>query len=615
MDTLEAFFPFRDFLGPLKLAVTPWFVSLILFGFVACSARLYLRLAALRQRVMEFSGNTTDQPHEGKDFLHKAWSDYQQTFFLSEDGLKKTISDAEEYFGTKTLLGKQVNLRFWTALPGLFLGLGILGTFLGLTLGIEGFDSSDSDTIQKSIDGLLGGMSTAFLTSLYGMTVSLLFNFFEKEQFKRTSDAIHDLCLTLNKEYRLSQADALRSEDSRRWRVLKAMLVDGTDDGEVLPSHVLRDLLGNANEQTKALKSFPTDLGDAVWQLLRLLLVDKDDGTDILPSHVLRDLLGNANEQTRALKSFSTDLADGIMISTQTIEMMGDQVGKSIGTNLENAIIPAIVSLTDAVEELRNEKQESSGEFIARIVDDLGETVTEALEQVNTTFTANTVKQMEDLASAVSAAGASFSTVPALIEESMQNVRDGMEARTHAFLEASKTAIEHLGGIVEQYTATAEKTETMFLAFNQTIANLEDASGKVGAGVTTLSAHMKVLQDSSAALERVTSSLEEHVDEFGEKQRDSLDAFGQSLRQAEQMVRTNAEHIKEIEAGLASVFGQIQDGLTSYRDTTKESINEYLSTLARESSTSIRSLAGCLEELRDTLEDFDFSQSNGRDSQ
>lgn len=41
-------------------------------------------------------------------------------------------------------------------------GLGLLGTFLGLTLGISDFDSSNTNRINESIQGLLDGMDTAF---------------------------------------------------------------------------------------------------------------------------------------------------------------------------------------------------------------------------------------------------------------------------------------------------------------------------------------------------------------------------------------------------------------------------------------------------------------------
>lgn|GEM_PF-3051030 len=606
MDILEAFFPFRDFFGPLKLAVTPFFISAIILGFLWFTTHLLTRLQSLRRKV-ELHAEKLDEALLGRDsVLQKSWEQYSETFFTSEENQTKTVIDATEYFGPRVLLGEQINLRFWAALPGLFLGIGILGTFLGLTLGIEGFDTSDPDTIQESINTLLSGMATAFLTSLYGMTASLLFNFLEKHQIKTTSIQIERLCQKLNKRYHLSQSEAIRSEDNRRWRVLKQLFVDNIGGNDILPSYALRELLCNANQQTASLASFPTEL--------KSVLVDQADGNEIFPSHVLRDLLRNSNEQTKSLKSFSTDLADGIAISSQTLERMGNQIGSSIGTNLEKAIMPAVENLTEVVNELRSEKQQSSGEFISKIVDDLGETVADALAGVNESFSASTIKQMEDLATTVSTAGESFSKVPALIEETMKSVNEGMTATTQSFLVASETAISHLDSVVERYTATAEKTEEIMLAFNEALSSLDDTSDGLKSGVDSLTEHMRALEKSSSSLEVVSSNFEERCREFASDQKDATRSLSETLGQTEELVRTNAEHISDIEAGLSSVFGQLQDGLSQYQDTTKSSINSYLSTMAKETSNTIRCLAGSLEELREVLDSLESHVDNGRDN-
>lgn len=557
MEIIQGFFPYQYFGSPFKQAINPWFLSAIAMAFVYCIARLSWRLYRLRRVVRRFSEELDQTAIEKSPILSKAWSDYCHTFFKSENNQDRTVEDAEEFFGAQVLLNKQLNLRFWAAAPGMFLGLGIFGTFLGLTLGIHGFDTSSNDKIAESIQQLLDGMSTAFLTSLYGMAFSIFLIFFEKNRMGRTSECIHSLCENLDAKYKLSQAETIQSKDSRLWRVLRS------------------------------------------------LLVDRGEGGDILPAHVLRDMLRNSEEQTRALKSFSTDLADGIMISTETIERMGNQIGSTIGADLERSLLPMLTNLADAVDQLRNEKQESSGEFIAGIVENLGDTVTSALNQVSRTFTENTVKQMEELATTVSEAGKSFSEVPGQIEQSMKLVSQGMAVATEAFIHASETAITHLDSVVSRYTETAETSKHMLLSLTETLGAFDEASENLQAGVTGMTAHMQQLGNASSTLERATGSFEERFNEFSRDQRAALDALSNTLQQAERLVTANAQHVRELESGLSSVFVQIKDGLEGYRVTTKDSINDYLSTMARESSSSISSLAGCLEELRDVLEDFD----------
>jgi len=66
---------------------------------------------------------------------------------------------------------------FWRAgahhrnFKGEIVGLGILGTFFGIFLGLQTFDPA---RIQESIPPLLDGLKTAFLTSIAGMSISML---------------------------------------------------------------------------------------------------------------------------------------------------------------------------------------------------------------------------------------------------------------------------------------------------------------------------------------------------------------------------------------------------------------------------------------------------------
>ena len=54
--------------------------------------------------------------------------------------------------------------------PTLMTSLGILGTFVGVVIGLLHFDTA---AIDKSIPALLGGLKTAFLTSVVGMGAAM----------------------------------------------------------------------------------------------------------------------------------------------------------------------------------------------------------------------------------------------------------------------------------------------------------------------------------------------------------------------------------------------------------------------------------------------------------
>ena len=69
------------------------------------------------------------------------------------------------------------NRRIIDSLPNIVSALGVIGTFLGITMGLMNFNPSP-DKIDASISTLLNGLKTAFYTSLAGMACSLLLRFF-----------------------------------------------------------------------------------------------------------------------------------------------------------------------------------------------------------------------------------------------------------------------------------------------------------------------------------------------------------------------------------------------------------------------------------------------------
>ena len=82
--------------------------------------------------------------------------------------------------------------------------MGVLGTFVGIFWGLRAFNVAD---IQMSIPALLEGLKTAFLTSIVGMSVSLLLKIFYKVEKKEDATPIvvedanslkelHDLVIT-----------------------------------------------------------------------------------------------------------------------------------------------------------------------------------------------------------------------------------------------------------------------------------------------------------------------------------------------------------------------------------------------------------------------------------
>lgn len=76
--------------------------------------------------------------------------------------------------------------------PGMLTGLGILGTFIGLSIGLEHFNTGTTAQMTQSIEPLMNGIKVAFHTSIFGMVFSLTFNSIYKRKLFEGESAVRE---------------------------------------------------------------------------------------------------------------------------------------------------------------------------------------------------------------------------------------------------------------------------------------------------------------------------------------------------------------------------------------------------------------------------------------
>lgn len=120
-----------------------------------------------------------DRCRESDDELVRLyWKEFDETLIYREDSSKvHNTVDAEYFFNGTNLAPELESSKSINAMPGVLTVLGVLGTFVGLVLGLAGLDLRDTTDVvalQQSINKLITGTSTAFVTSLVGVFLSLI---------------------------------------------------------------------------------------------------------------------------------------------------------------------------------------------------------------------------------------------------------------------------------------------------------------------------------------------------------------------------------------------------------------------------------------------------------
>ncbi len=95
----------------------------------------------------------------------------------------------EDYIGYD-LVDSVIHRERLSQVSGVMTGLGILGTFVGLSLGLQSFNTGTTAQITGSIEPLMNGIKVAFHTSIYGMVFSLIFNYVYKRRLDDAENAV-----------------------------------------------------------------------------------------------------------------------------------------------------------------------------------------------------------------------------------------------------------------------------------------------------------------------------------------------------------------------------------------------------------------------------------------
>ncbi|MEF5119737.1 type I Zorya anti-phage system protein ZorA1 [Escherichia coli] len=177
--------------------------------------------------------------------LKHAWNEFEESLhsqYELEDGEEKIVriratAPSASFFSEQQLVDIPLNTEFFKHLPGILTGVGIIGTFYGLMIGLNHFDPSTPEQVSSSVNNLLRDVLYAFLGSAFAITFSILITWLEKfclakcykylEKFTAALDALYDS--GVGEEYLASLVKS-SNESATQARHLKESLVTDLRD-------------------------------------------------------------------------------------------------------------------------------------------------------------------------------------------------------------------------------------------------------------------------------------------------------------------------------------------------------------------------------------------------
>ncbi len=495
----------------------------------------------------------------GDERLAAIWQEYRETLHtqkamdaatgeLVEVAVRSTVP-AEIYLSPHSVVDGRVHAEFFKHLPGIFTGIGIIGTFFGLLKGLWVFQiSEDAAVVRNSLTSLLHGVSEAFAVSAFAILLAMVATVIEKYRLNSLYGKVARLSQSIDAMYEagageeyLARLVSSSEESASQTRILKDALV--ADLKEILTELADRQIaatsqhsgqLGTtiAHAVTDALKDPLTQIAGAVGN------VSKDQSsavtqllTDVLASFSDRlegmfgsQISGIGDMQQRSVEAMQTAVAR-LQDLTSTMESAGTRATDAMSAKLIEAVESAEArqaaiteELRTALGEMRSAQGTSQAETQTRLQEmlgELGERLGAAVTGIERQADDRSRRQVEEddrrsdaTSRHVGAMGESVGTLATNVDGMLSAVAE-MVSRIEG---TTASAFSRLNGGADTLLAAASKFESSgrdaaegFSRIASVTTGLSDAAGSVASAARSLDS---VVSDYRSARDAVGAMLD-----------------------------------------------------------------------------------------------------------
>lgn len=388
-----------------------------------------------------------------------------------------------------------INRRSVEQTPSILSTLGVFGTFLGITIGLLNFDPSD---LQHSIPLLLGGLKTAFLTSLAGMGCSLYFskminNIYDEldkteqeKNFQKFCDSITSSNVDAMEDLKNEIHNLVESESQTRADIVKELKKMNTSAGTITKG--LQQVNTTANSMSTDVNTISIDIQSGV-AYLRTMQASLTDS--ITTEKATLDILQKVNKTEVAVQSaLEKVLSDSQVLKATLSDVLVNSQGvkSTVESVLSNSLekkdmLEAIAGinqesleetkkfsnvLREEVNEIEN-KMADTNKLLMSKFDEFSELLkksnTEALVEVMKKVTEEFEKQMSTL-------------INKLIQENFEQLNKSVE-RLNVWQQENKEMITSLTNQYKQMATNFEATSTSLTQVDKDTQALVSEGGKL----------------------------------------------------------------------------------------------------------------------------------------
>ena len=465
----------------------------------------------------------TDKLYEFKDISRETSA--FSTILLDVNGKLYATQDVEssaESLWSPSLLQN----RFFPAGAAILTGLGVLGTFVGLLLGLSGLHlDGNMQNLQSEIRGVAQGASVAFETSVWGVALSLILTLCEKYSAERLS---------------------------RHFREFQKEL------SEIFPplpiAHVLIDQRDHAKASSDALKELAEKIGNSLQQHLSAATRDI--------SQNLQDLSIKMAEELQT--ALSTTLRSALLPLIQELTGTTREISRQSANGAEKALEQLLETFMERMGEqgsAQRQLMESSAQNVHQLLSGFSSSMNDLLGSIHRERESFSKEQAEQRANqhavleemgkaqiaSMSKAGEEiFKALEAFrggVGEELQKQTSTMQASSASvqasMMQSAASLQEFLTGLKSEQESQRVFLNTAMQNMGETqIANVSKASEEIFKALSAFRGGVgEELQKQTASMQKTSDSVQQGLAESVEKMQKFLD----NLQNYQQLVTNDQD--------------------------------------------------------------------------
>lgn len=507
--------------------------------------------------------------------IQSLWHEFDESLVLDhrEKGVFNTL-DAEHFFNARTLASGITSSRLLAATPSFLTAIGVLGTFLGLTMGLKGLhiESNEIDALKDGIASMINGAALAFVTSVWGVALSLILNVIEKNTERRiikkvvlVQQRIDFLFPRLPAEKSLVDISKYTGESSEALQELHERIGDR-----------LQETISGVSDSMQ--EAFTNALNNVMAPAMQSLVSNTSQQT----SGVLEQLIGNFTESMQ-----SAGRGQGELMQKSTEEMR-----------------LAVATLSDQMKTVVNQTSDNH-QVMAKQQEQASQQFNEQMRSM--------LSQSEERQQAMESKFAETLTTQqkALAERETEH-RDKLQTQLDSWLDNQSLLIEtmtdavqrtqaHMDSVIEQHRDVVGQLKVVADATATSSQNLSNSSNQIGVlsgnlvkATELFDTRLVETTDTIKGISAQNDALAAHVIEQAKVLRgletslvETTDKFGETAKLAQTGFNEMRTHQTEFLANIESSFESLGESLKKQVSDIEKQTNDWLLSYSGEVNTQV----------------------------